>query len=175
MVLFSYLFQFINGENPYYWKFFKRKNSENSEANNQETQASNTHVNPNISITRTVESQSRKSPRIETCANYDVNSLERDPGLRPPIWDYPVDKRDEIRRAYIKAGPYQIILSKYPKSKEKHPRSFQSSWFKLFPSWLEYSPEKDAAFCLPYYLFRPQGGPSNLMHFQLMDFNHGRK
>ena len=49
-------------------------------------------------------------------------------------------------------GPYQPILSKYPKSgPESHPRSFQSSWFKLFPSWLEYSPTKDAAFCLPCF------------------------
>lgn len=146
-------------------RFFKRKNSE-PEVNNQETQASNSPLNSNTPIAVTVESQSRKSPKIETC----VNSLKREPGLRPPIWDYPVDKRDEIRRAYIKAGPYQIILSKYPKSKEKHPRSFQSSWFKLFPSWLEYSPEKDVAFCLPCYLFRPQGGPSNIDVFSINGF-----
>ncbi|KAK8355524.1 hypothetical protein V6Z11_A05G296400 [Gossypium hirsutum] len=61
--------------------------------------------------------------------------------------------RDEIRRAYIKAGPYQPILSKYPASNsKKHPRYFQPSWFKQF-SWLEYSPSKDAVFCLPCFLF----------------------
>ncbi|KAG4154561.1 hypothetical protein ERO13_D03G074501v2, partial [Gossypium hirsutum] len=29
---------------------------------------------------------------------------------------------------------------------------FQTSWFKLFPEWLKYSPSKDVAFCLPCYL-----------------------
>lgn len=123
----------------------------------------------------TVESQSRKSPRIETSVNYDISSLERDPGKRQPIWDAPVDKRDEIRRAYIKACPYQIILSEYPKTNEKHPRSFQASLFKLFPSWLEYSPDKDAAFCLPCYLFRPLGGPSNLDAFSVNGFKSWKK
>ncbi|XP_024042864.1 zinc finger MYM-type protein 1 [Citrus clementina] len=52
------------------------------------------------------------------------------------------------------AGPYQPRLSEYPKSgPEKYLRRFQSSWFDSFPSWLEYSPIKDAAFCLPCYLF----------------------
>jgi hypothetical protein len=44
----------------------------------------------------------------------DVSSIEvkRDPGLRPPMWDYPVNQRDEIRRAYLKHDPYQLILQK---------------------------------------------------------------
>nr|KJB67042.1 hypothetical protein B456_010G171300 [Gossypium raimondii] len=41
--------------------------------------------------------------------------------------------RDEIRRAYIKAGPYQPILSEYPAfNSKKNPRYFQASWFKQF-------------------------------------------
>ena len=52
------------------------------------------------------------------------------------------------------AGPYQPRLSQYPKSRpKKHIRRFQSSWFNSFPSWLEYSPIKDVAFCLPCYFF----------------------
>ncbi|GAV85332.1 DUF4371 domain-containing protein, partial [Cephalotus follicularis] len=37
-------------------------------------------------------------------------------------------------------------------------RHFQSSWFRQF-SWLEYSPSKDAVFCLPCFLFnnKPTG------------------
>ncbi|XP_021724711.1 uncharacterized protein LOC110692023 [Chenopodium quinoa] len=35
----------------------------------------------------------------------------------------------------------------------KHRRRFQSTWFAKFPDWLEYAPSKDAAFCLPCYLF----------------------
>jgi hypothetical protein len=55
----------------------------------------------------------------------DIASLERDPGLRPNIWDYPIDKQDEIRRWYIKLGPLQPLLQNYPKSNsDNHPRSF---------------------------------------------------
>ncbi|KAI3446677.1 hypothetical protein Pfo_003342 [Paulownia fortunei] len=79
--------------------------------------------------------------------------IERDPGLRKFIWDYPVDKRDEIRRAYLIAGPYQGIPEKSPKYVDKHDMRFLPSWFKLFPDWLEYSPSKNVAYCLPCYLF----------------------
>ncbi|KAJ6811556.1 zinc finger MYM-type protein 1-like [Iris pallida] len=84
----------------------------------------------------------------------DISSLERDPGLRKQICDYHVNERDQIRRAYIRFGPYQPIQNSYPKSgPEHHRRSFQSTWFKVFPSWLEYSSSMDAAFCLPCFLF----------------------
>ncbi|TYI46098.1 hypothetical protein E1A91_D13G082700v1 [Gossypium mustelinum] len=58
-----------------------------------------------------------------------------------------------VKVAYIKAGPYQPILSEYPTyNSKKHPRYFQPSWFKQF-SWLEYSPSNDAIFYLPCSLF----------------------
>ncbi|XP_020411638.1 uncharacterized protein LOC18793132 [Prunus persica] len=117
------------------------------------------------------------SPRIETTDNeVDISTLERDPGIRPQIWNYPVNQRDEIRRAYINVGPYQPILSKYPKfGSVTHQRSFQSSWFKLFPSWLEYSPVKDAAFCLPCYLFNKASGHSGKNAFTLEGFQSWKK
>ncbi|XP_021856221.1 uncharacterized protein [Spinacia oleracea] len=83
-----------------------------------------------------------------------LNSLERDPGLRPPMWVYPVGKRDEIRRAYKILKVYQPRLKRYPLSGQvQHRRSFQCAWYDKFPDWLEYSPSKDAAFCLPCYLY----------------------
>ncbi|QHO13683.1 Zinc finger MYM-type protein [Arachis hypogaea] len=69
------------------------------------------------------------------------------------IWKFPPNKRDEIRRAYIKVGPNQPILDNYPFSGDKSHRRFQASWFKLFPSWLEYSIEDDAIYCFPCFLF----------------------
>ncbi|KAL1326644.1 hypothetical protein AAHE18_13G244600 [Arachis hypogaea] len=69
------------------------------------------------------------------------------------IWKFPPNKRDEIRRAYIKVGPNQPILNNYPFSGDKSHRRFQASWFKLFPSWLEYSIEDDAIYCFPCFLF----------------------
>ncbi|XP_027915183.1 zinc finger MYM-type protein 1-like [Vigna unguiculata] len=90
---------------------------------------------------------------------FHINSLECETGKRLQIWEYPMSQRDEIQIAYLKWGPYQMQLENYPYSKEKHPRRFQSSWFKMFPSWLEYSPANDEAYCLACYLFssKPDG------------------
>jgi hypothetical protein len=81
----------------------------------------------------------------------DIAHLIRDPSNRPQIWEYLVNQQDEIPRAYINLGPYQPLMSKYPLTGEKHPRRFQSHWFKSYP-WLEYS-EKKTAFYFPCYLF----------------------
>ena len=116
---------------------------------------SNTSLNFN---TETLNLQKRpfKSPRVQVeehpfeslvvatqevpfkSSTLDVNeendfSIERDPGLRIPMWDYPVNQRDKIRRAYLKARPYQFHRLDYPLSgPEKHPRRFQASWFTQF-------------------------------------------
>jgi hypothetical protein len=44
-----------------------------------------------------------KCPRIEI-NEIEVDNLERDPGIRLQIWEYHVNLRDEVRRAYIKLG-----------------------------------------------------------------------
>ncbi|XP_058742087.1 uncharacterized protein LOC131614532 [Vicia villosa] len=102
-------------------------------------------------------------PRIEEHHGFE-NSLERDPGKHRPIWQYPPNQVDAIQRAYLKWGPYQIHLDNYPLSgNADHPRRFQHTWFSIFPSWLEYSPFEDAAYCLPCYLFskKPSGRPGS--------------
>ena len=79
------------------------------------------------------------------------------------ILDYPISEGDETRRAYIKFGPYQ---PKAPQNQhfeaDKNGRRFLCSWYKLFPDWLEYSPTKNCAFCLPCFLFsKPTGRPGS--------------
>jgi hypothetical protein len=91
-----------------------------------------------------------------------ISTIQHDPGLRPQILEYPINQQDEIRHAYLKDSPYRFI----PSNSFEHPfsgigknrRRFQSSWYKMF-NWLEYSPTKDAAYCLPCYLFgkKPTG------------------
>ncbi|XP_024171784.1 uncharacterized protein LOC112177756 [Rosa chinensis] len=82
----------------------------------------------------------------------NINALERDPGLRSPIWKYPVNKRASVRKAYILLGPFQPKLS-YPLTNHGgQKRRFQSSWFKDNP-WLEYSIALDKAYCFPCFLF----------------------
>jgi hypothetical protein len=148
--------------------FFKRKNA----------QSSNAYVGDASSPTSDIvvsENSSKKSRRIDII-EFDISSLEFDHGLRHQICEYNVNQRGEIRQAYIKVGPYQYILQKYPKSgDENYLHSFQPLWFNLFPSWLEYSCGKDAAFCLPCFLFnKPTGHPTQHV-FTIDGFNNWNK
>ncbi|XP_059458275.1 uncharacterized protein LOC132187857 [Corylus avellana] len=94
-----------------------------------------------------------KCPRIQP-EEMNATFLERDPGLRPQIWKFPVNLQDDIRRAYIRAKPCQPKLSEYPYSRMgNNHRRFQASWFETYSTWLEYSKSKDAIFCLPCYVF----------------------
>ncbi|XP_061349600.1 uncharacterized protein LOC133294861 [Gastrolobium bilobum] len=108
----------------------------------------------------------------------DLALLERDPALHLPIWKYPINQQDEIRRVYLKLGLYQCKLQNYPFSgPQKNQCRFCSSWFDLYPSWLEYSPTKDVAFCLPCYLFsKPScNGRFGLSTFVVEGFKNWKK
>ncbi|XP_021734874.1 uncharacterized protein LOC110701548 [Chenopodium quinoa] len=147
--------------------FFKRKELENDTTPDED--------NPVNEDTPTRTHNHEEGPSIIDIDNVAINYLERDPGLRPPIWAYPIGKRNEIRRAYIKLGPYQPQLAEYPFSgPTKHRRRFQSTWFVEFPDWLEYSPSKDAAFCLPCYLFTETPN-SRVKSFTLTGFKNWKK
>ena len=79
--------------------------------------------------------------------------VEREPGLRCQISDYPPNDQGKARMAYIKHGAYHFKMDEYPPDESvTHPRKFQYHWFKSFP-WLEYSPDKDAVYCFPCFLF----------------------
>jgi hypothetical protein len=132
--------------------FFKKKDADSNSSSTSNPQ------------TLAPEQRPSKMPRNESqvVESFDISTLQRDPGLRPQIWEYPINQRDEIRCAYLKLGPYRFIPSSssgYPVSGiEKNRRRFQSSWYKMF-DWLEYSEVKDAAYCLPCFLFakKPTG------------------
>ncbi|XP_074576695.1 uncharacterized protein LOC141833211 [Curcuma longa] len=102
------------------------------------------------------EMEERVRPRVEAVFYDGVEKLERDPSLRPQIWEYPVSQRDEVRRAYIMLGPMQPKLEKnqYKPVFDGHQfRRFQYAWFKKFPLWLEYSVTTGCAYCFICYLF----------------------
>ncbi|XP_047309720.1 zinc finger MYM-type protein 1-like [Impatiens glandulifera] len=70
-------------------------------------------------------------------------------------------------------GPYQPMLSEYPRSEfGKQQRRFQYSWFKKFP-WLEYSPSKGVVFCFPCYLF--ESGKSQQSAFTVEGFKSWKR
>ncbi|XP_071709248.1 uncharacterized protein [Rutidosis leptorrhynchoides] len=108
---------------------------------------------------------------------FKLDSLVRDPGLRPAIVEYPSNQRNEIRREYIKLGPYQIHRSNYPLSASgsNGNRSFQAAWFGRF-WWLEYSLEKDTAYCFSCYLFNKKPiGRAGSDRFTVKGFNKWKK
>ncbi|KAL4611456.1 hypothetical protein ACB092_08G124600 [Castanea dentata] len=96
-----------------------------------------------------------KRTRIEV----DVANLPTDPGLRIKICNYHPNERDQIRRHYLQSKHCQPVDHDFPQSQfGKTKRRFNPVWFKDYPSWLEYSITKDAAYCLFCYLFRPDTG-----------------
>ncbi|KAK4544154.1 hypothetical protein RGQ29_033014 [Quercus rubra] len=101
-----------------------------------------------------VQDSSSSSKRIRV--DFNLENLPSDPGLRQKISSYHPNNHDEIRRHYLTKGPCQPILDVFPLSYfSKKPRRFRSNWYRG-RKWLEYSIEKDAAFCFYCYLFGRQ-------------------
>ena len=85
----------------------------------------------------------------------DVKILPSDPRLRENISFYHPNDRDEIRRYYLQKKPCQPYGHDFPQTKIGGlMRRFNPKWFKEYENWLEYSIEKNAAYCLYCYLFR---------------------
>ncbi|XP_075494836.1 uncharacterized protein LOC142532414 [Primulina tabacum] len=129
--------------------FFKKKNDES---------ASTSDLNgPNNASPFISEPASTKKPRLENeSLNEPLPNITlqyvSDPGICIPILQYPIELQDEVRRSYIDKGPIQPIYD-YPFAEcEGQKRRFQSSWFQKYP-WLEFSIEKQSAFCFPCYVF----------------------
>jgi hypothetical protein len=113
---------------------------------NEQTSTSKGHSPSNVDVPNRSEQPPFKSQRVEI----DVNTLDRDPGLRIPVWKHPIN---QLRRAYIKMGSYQPKFAEHPRTESvRQYRRFQYTWFDQFP-WLEYSPSKDAMFCFPCFIF----------------------
>jgi len=92
----------------------------------EQTSTSKGHSPSNVDVLNHSEQPPFKSQRVEI----DVNTLERDPGLRIRVQQHPINQQDEIRRAYIKMDPYQLKLAEYPMTKSgRQYRRFQYTWF----------------------------------------------
>ncbi|KAK8936599.1 hypothetical protein KSP39_PZI012333 [Platanthera zijinensis] len=96
-----------------------------------------------------------KRSRVE---EFKIEDLPSDPGIRQPINSYDANVQESVRRYYLQKGPCQPQLENFPQTEiGKKARRFNKNWFNEFKGWLEYSKEKDAAFCLYCYIF-PQRG-----------------
>ncbi|XP_062145907.1 uncharacterized protein LOC133853901 [Alnus glutinosa] len=141
---------------PHGWTFIsdrqKKKYASHSEVNSDTPLNRPLATDLNASVT---DERPSKCPRILP-EEIDATSLQRDPGKRPQIWEFPVNLQDEMGRAYLRAGPCQPILkpTEYPVlGPENHRHRFQAFWFQTYSTWLEYSKSKDAIFCHPCYIF----------------------
>ncbi|KAK9075585.1 hypothetical protein SSX86_003911 [Deinandra increscens subsp. villosa] len=135
--------------------FFKRKDvethNENEKSKRQKATTSESHpVNENQQEHPVNENQ-QEHPVNEV----DPSKLVRDPAKRKPMWEYPVNLREQVRRAYLSSlGPYQIELEEYEnKGTEGHTRRFQVEWYGTYKNWLEYSPTTHSSYCFLCYLF----------------------
>ena len=54
-------------------------------------------------------------------------------------------------------------------------RRFNPTWFVAYPTWLEYSIAKDAAFCLYCYLFKSKGGVDSFMGDGFSNWKKGER
>ena len=98
--------------------FFKKRDRQTSESNSIPTVTTVQHQyseTPSIP-TMQIPSISSFQNEYHSSPNLDLqsSSIERDPGKRKKICEYHVNIRDEIRRAYLKAGPYQPDMLEYP-------------------------------------------------------------
>lgn len=102
-------------------------------------------------------------------------SIERDPGKRKQICEYPIKERDEVRRAYLNVGPYQPKLLAYQRTQfGKQTRSFQEHWYSKF-HWLEYSSSTAKAYCFYCFLFLTDPTQQNLSSLATDGFNSWKR
>ena len=86
-----------------------------------------------------------------------------DPGVQRPIDEFGTPEiRDKMRWEYLSRGRNRLIGHNFPKTKfGPDDRSFLDAWYAKY-DWLEYSVEKDAAYCFYCFLFK---SASNSSHF----------
>ena len=94
--------------------FFKKKDVSNSEI--RTPVAVETDVNTSM-----------LDEHPSKCLKLQFEEIDRDPGSRKQICEFPINKQDEIRRAYIEKGPYQPVDIDYPYNDDTHHRRFQPS------------------------------------------------
>ncbi|XP_042387995.1 zinc finger MYM-type protein 1-like [Zingiber officinale] len=138
--------------------FFKKRDRETSESTSipttMEHQFSENLLIPSVQIP-SISSPNEDYQSSSTC-------IVRDPGERKQICEYHVNVRDEIRRSYLKMGPYQPDMLEYPATKfGSQNRRFQKKWFQKF-HWLEYSPLTNKTYCFYCFLFLNDINSSNI-------------
>ncbi|XP_022889151.1 uncharacterized protein LOC111404597 [Olea europaea var. sylvestris] len=88
-------------------------------------------------------------------AQFNVHDHVSDLGIHSPIESYNLDIRDDIRIAYLEKDSCQPYGHDFLRRKMGNDnRCLRKEWFSEFYC-LEYNIEKDAAYCLHCYIFKP--------------------
>ncbi|XP_050906241.1 uncharacterized protein LOC127119919 isoform X2 [Lathyrus oleraceus] len=114
-----------------------------------------------LPLKRKFPSNEHQSSSEEQEQQIEVNldELPLDPGKRIKMSAYLPNDRDKIRKFYLQRGPFQPKKQTFPQRKiGSGLRRFCPSWYIEYGNWLEYSIEKDAAFCFCCYLFKSDFG-----------------
>lgn len=161
--------------------FFKRKNLNDSEATTSDATLPTTNAdipipeNIEIPIPENVDILIQENPHPKF-QKIDTSLLERDPGLRQQIWDYHVNQRDEIRRAYRNYGVFQPKLSV---KKNLDQKSIVVAFKRLgtisFQNGSNILLRKMQHFVFHVFYFISHLGILEKMHSRLMDLEVGRK
>ena len=93
---------------------------------------------------------------------FDLANVISDPGMRRPIDEFGTPEiRDKMIWAYLSKGRSHLIGPNFPKTKFGPDwRRFQDAWYTKY-DWLEYSVEKDVAFCFYCLFFKSSSNTSH--------------
>ncbi|XP_038683014.1 zinc finger MYM-type protein 1-like [Tripterygium wilfordii] len=112
----------------------------------------------------------------KACVGIDSANLPSNPELRPSIWSYDVNYRDEYRRVNLQRGPAQPRNLNFPYTLfGMDKRRFNPDLFDKHPTWLEYGIEKDVVYCLYCYLFKPESTKGGGDSFVGLGLNNWKK
>ena len=100
----------------------------------KKTDVSNSEIRTPVAVETNVDTlMPDEHPDPSKCSRIQSEEIDRDPGSRKQICEFPINKQDEIRWAYLKEGPYQPKNIDYPYNDDTHRRRFQPSWFESAP------------------------------------------
>jgi hypothetical protein len=84
---------------------FKRKRDDANEVDEDQSVAAG-HPIPLLELEQQQQPHNQDEDHSNEAVQFEgIEFLQRDPGLRPQIWQYPPDQRDSVRRAYLMLGP----------------------------------------------------------------------
>ena len=107
--------------------FFKKKDVSNLEFRTPVAIELNVAVEINVNTLMSNEHPSK-------CSRIQSEDIDRDPGSRKQICEFPIKKQDEIRRVYLKEGLYQPKNIDYLYNDDNHHRRKSATPCKK--SWL---------------------------------------